>query len=122
MNPLLDMPFYPGREEPPGGPLARYLPPVPSGMLSAWLTDHVPSGSWVLDPFGGQPGMAIEAAQAGYRVLVAANNPIPRFILEVIAAAPGQSDFQAALAELASARKGNDRLEPHLQSLYLTEC
>ena len=120
-NPL-DLPFYPGREEPAGGPLARYLPPVPPGMVSTWLADHVPAGSWVLDPFGGLPAMAVEAAQAGYRVLVAANNPIPRFILEVTAAAPARSDFQAALAELAAARKGNERLEPHIQSLYQTEC
>jgi len=121
MNPL-DMPFYPGREETTGGPLARYLPPAPPGIVSAWLADHIPPGSWILDPFGGLPGMAVEAAQAGYRVLVAANNPIPRFILEVTAAAPARNDFQAALAELAAARKGNERLELHIQSLYQTEC
>jgi hypothetical protein len=35
---------------------------------------------------------------------------------------PSQANLRAALAELAAARKGNERLETHIQSLYLTNC
>ena len=71
---------------------------------------------------GASPALALEAARAGYRVLVASNNPILSFITETLAGAPKSADFQSALAELAMARRGDERLEHHLQSLYLTEC
>ena len=45
-------------------------------------------GSWVLDPFGFSPRLALEAARAGYRVLVTVNNPITRFLLEMSARPP----------------------------------
>jgi hypothetical protein len=103
-------------------PLARYLPPVKQGAVSAWLGQNVSMGAWVLDPFGSSPRVAMEAAHAGYRVLVAANNPISRFLLEMAANPPSISDFQAALAELGASRKEDERLENHIQSLYMTVC
>ena len=53
---------------------------------------------------------------------MAVNNPVTRFLLECSAKPFTQADLQAGLAELSSARKGDERLETHLQSLYLTEC
>ena len=106
----------------PPAPLGRYLPPLPPGMAAGWLAETVPPGSWVLDPLGASPALALEIARAGYRVLVASNNPILSFMTETLAAAPRAADFQAALAELAVAKRGNERLETHIQSLYLTEC
>ncbi len=103
-------------------PLARFLPPLPEGMTAALLQRDVPAGSWVIDPLGSTPLLALEAARAGYRVLVTSNNPILSFMLEVLARAPARTDFLAALSELAGARRGEERLERHLQSLYLTEC
>ena len=103
-------------------PLARYLPPVTQGAVSAWLGQHVPAGAWVLDPFGASPIVAVEAARAGYRVLVAANNPISRFLLEMAANPPSVADLQAGLAELGASRKEDERLEQHIQSLYQTVC
>lgn len=91
-------------------------------MISAWLPAHAPPGSWVLDPFGFSPRLALEAARAGYRVIVTVNNPITRFLLEMSARPPSQTDFKAALADLAASKKGDDRLGLHLQSLYLTPC
>jgi len=79
-------------------------------------------GAWVLDPFGASPRLAVEMARAGYRVLVAVNNPVTRFLLDLAAAPPPRSELQAALADLADSRKGEERLETHLQSLYLTDC
>ncbi len=114
--------FYPGVEPLPPAPLARFLPPLPPGIVATWLMEHVPPGSWLLDPLGASPALALEAAQAGYRVLVASNNPILRFILETLAAAPRTAELQSALAELAASRRGEERLEQNIQSLYLTPC
>ena len=115
-------PFIPGRSASRLIPLGRYLPPLPSGMVTSWLRQEVTPGNWILDPLGTAPNLSLEAASEGYRVLVTCNNPILCFILEVLAKAPSKNDFQAVLAELSKARRGQERLEVHLQSLYLTEC
>jgi hypothetical protein len=102
--------------------LARYLPPIPEGIAASYLNSNLGHGSWILDPFGAAPNMVVEAARAGYRVLVAANNPISRFLVEVAACPPTESELQSALAELSAARKGDERLEPYVRSLYATSC
>ncbi|MCB9136527.1 MAG: hypothetical protein H6636_13965 [Anaerolineales bacterium] len=123
-------PYLPGQPPVPG-PLARFLPPIPAGIGQTWLQKRYPPGAWILDPFGASPALALELARAGYRVLVAANNPIVRFLLEmhagVLTATPPRHDeLLAALEILASSRKGatqtSERLEPHLLSLYTTTC
>ena len=114
--------YIPGMKPVEPGPLARFTPPLEEGVISAWLPDHAPLGSWVLDPFGFSPRLTLEAARAGYRVLVTVNNPITRFLLEMSARPPSETDFKAALADLAASKKGDDRLGAHLQSLYLTPC
>ncbi len=103
-------------------PLGRFLPPLPQGILPAWLAENVSPHGLVLDPLGSTPALAIEAARAGYRVIVASNNPILSFMLETLASAPQPADFQSALAELALAKRGDERIERHLQNLYQTEC
>jgi hypothetical protein len=118
----LERPFLPGYLTAETLPLSRYLPPLPTGMVHAWLAQNIPAGEWVLDPFGAAPQAALEAARAGYRVLTASNNPVNSFLLELLASAPAKEDFQAALAEIATVRRGDERLESYLQSLYLTEC
>jgi|SRR5271157_513557 len=114
--------YLPGDEPANPGPLARYLPPIPAGVPAAFLKQHVEAGAWVLDPFGAAPQLGVEMARLGYRVLVAVNNPVMRFLTEAAANPPAKGDLQAALAELAAARKGEERLETHFQSLYLTHC
>ena len=104
------------------GPLSRFIPPLEEGVISAWLPLHASAGSWLLDPFGFSPRLVLEAARAGYRVLVTVNNPITRFLLEMFANPPSESDFKAAFAELETSKKGDERLVIHLQSLYLTPC
>ncbi|HET6822779.1 MAG TPA: hypothetical protein VFH34_09030 [Anaerolineales bacterium] len=115
-------PYIPGMRPVEPGPLARFTPPLEEGVISAWLPSHTPTGNWVLDPFGFSPRLALEAARAGYRVLVTVNNPITRFMLEMSADPPSETDFNAALADLAASKKGGERLGAHLQSLYLTPC
>ena len=91
-------------------------------MVSRWLPPHAGPGSWLLDPFGFSPRLILEAARAGYRVVVTVNNPITRFMLEMSAKPPSESNFKAALADLAVIKKGDERLQAHLQALYLTTC
>ena len=114
--------YLPGDEPINPGPLARFLPLAPDGIATAFLAQHSKPGEWVLDPFGASPRTVLEMARLGYRVCVAVNNPVTRFLIETAAHPPTQADLSAALAELAAARKGDERLETHLQSLYLTEC
>lgn len=115
-------PYLVGVPPPRPGPLGRFLPPLEEGCITDWLAKHVPLGEWVLEPFGASPLPAVEAARAGYRVLIAANNPVTRFLIESYAAPLPQAELKAALADLAASRKGEERLEMHIQSLYLTEC
>lgn len=71
--------YIPGIVAEDSFPLGRFLPPLPQGVVATWLRQNVPEGAWILDPFCSSPGLAVEAALAGYRVLAAANNPIERF-------------------------------------------
>jgi hypothetical protein len=119
---LFDSAYLPGDVPARDGPLARFLPPLEDGVVPAWLALHARRGSWLLDPFGSAPRLDVEAARAGYRVLVTANNPISRFLLDLTAQPPTESDLKAALADLAVTKKGGERLEDHLRSLYLTTC
>ena len=114
--------YIPGLSPADPGPLSRFIPPLEEGVISAWLPHHATAGSWLLDPFGFSPRLVLEAARAGYRVLVTVNNPITRFLLEMSANPPSEADFKAALADLAVVKKGDERLQGHLQSLYLTIC
>ncbi len=115
-------PYIPGLKPADPGPLSRFLPALEEGVVSAWLPHHAKPSTWLLDPFGFSPRLVLEPARAGYRVLVTANNPITRFLLEMSADPPAESDFKAALADLSAIKKGDERLGMHLQSLYLTSC
>lgn len=114
--------FLPGPLPPAARPLNRYLPALPGGAAAGWLAERLPPGSWVVDPFGASPRTAIEAARAGYRVLVAANNPIARFLLELHASPPSEAELRQALADLAVTTKAGQRLEAYLRGLYTSEC
>jgi hypothetical protein len=107
---------------PQPSPLERYLPPVPQGVATRWLAANVSPGGLVLDPFGVSPHWAAEAARAGYRVVVAANNPVARFLIEMHANPPSAAELTAALAELGASRRGDERLEQAILALYATEC
>jgi hypothetical protein len=123
-------PYITGLKPADSGPLARFLPPLEEGVVSAWLANqNLPlkttegrPDNWLLDPFGFSPRLVLEAARSGYRVLVTVNNPITRFLLETFANPPAESEFTAALADLSAFKKGDERLGTHLASLYLTTC
>ena len=115
-------PYIPGFKPADSGPLSRFLPLLEEGVISAWLSRQTLTGNWLLDPFGFSPRLVLEAARSGYRVLVTANNPVTRFLLETFANPPPESEFIAALADLGAVKKGEERLAGHLQSLYFTTC
>ncbi|HET9587880.1 MAG TPA: hypothetical protein VFO91_03730 [Anaerolineales bacterium] len=98
------------------------MPPLEEGVIADWLSLRVRAGSWLLDPFGFSPRLVLEAARAGYRVLVTVNNPVTRFLLEMASYPPSEADLKAALADLSVAKKGEEKLGEHLRSLYLTTC
>lgn len=114
--------FKPGRSSEAQALLARYLPAVPADPAILWLQDNTAPAGWVLDPFGASPYIPVEIARAGFRVLVTANNPIARFLIEFAANPPDEDELRTALAYLAATRKGEERLEPHIKDLYATEC
>lgn len=116
------MSYLPGGRAEASGALNRFLPPVPEGTARAYFAGFEPSSAWVLDPFASLPRLTVEMARAGQRVLVTAGNPVSRFLLDLAAHPPRLADLQAALSDLAAARKEGKRLETHLQSLYITRC
>lgn len=103
-------------------PLGRFLPPVDEGVITQVLKRYVPREGLVFDPFGASPMVALEAARAGYPVIVAANNPINRFVLHATLQSFSQGILQAALAQLASIPKNGSRMEMVLLELYRSEC
>ena len=114
--------FFPGLAPEKNTPLVRFLPPVYAGTTSGWLENRLPPGCWLIDPFGASPIPAVEAARQGYRVLIAVNNPITRFTLEMEAHPPLEHELRAVLADIGAAEKGAERIEPHLRALYRTTC
>ena len=121
------LPYEPAEPVVQGAPLralARFIPTAPLSAATAWLEQIEPkSGNhWLIDPFGASPMLPVAAARAGWRILVSANNPIQRFLLEKFASPPTQADLRLVLAELAASRKGSERLELHLRALYASKC
>lgn len=102
--------------------LERYLPPIPEEQVLDWIKLSLASGSIVLDPFGAAPGLAVASAQSGIRVLVAANNPISRLLIELAANPPTREQSRSALSTLAALRVRDERVELHIQDLYRTSC
>jgi hypothetical protein len=103
-------------------PLGRFLPPVDEGVITQVLKRYVPEGGLIFDPFGTSPMVALEAAQEGYPVIVAANNPINRFILQKTLQPIPQETLQSALAQMAAIPRDDSRMEMILLNLYRSEC
>jgi hypothetical protein len=116
------LPFPSGRPPTRPGPLARFLPPLETGAARRALELCEEPDTWVLDPFGASPRLAVELARAGKGILTACNNPVTRFVLEGAAHPIPADDLHTALARLATAPKDNTRLEQFLLDLYVTAC
>lgn len=116
------LPFPTGRPPRRAEPISRFLPPLEIGAAARALELCVSPGTWLLDPFGASPRLAVELARAGTGILVACNNPVTRFVLEGAAHPIPAADMHTALARLGTAAKDNTRLEQYLLDLYLTAC
>ncbi len=103
-------------------PLARFLPADPPGIVHCWLHRNASRTNLILDPFGASPLMALETAASGYTLLTACNNPVVAFELSMLASAPSRDELTTALVELASQKKGEERLEAAIKDLYQTTC
>lgn len=119
-------PWVPGGfsgEDSESYPLMRYFPPVPHGMVSAWVQKYADTGSFLLDPFGQNPYTSLELARSGYRVLVTANNPIAAFVLQVLAQAPSRQDFSDALSSLnQNPMRDGSTIEEYIRAFYRLDC
>jgi len=119
---MKNQPFIRGEQYSKAIPLEEFLPAYRSGVVSSWL-NHLPSRpDLVISPFGDSPLEALEAAAAGYRVVVPIHNPITRFLLNRLAHKISKAELNTALVRLASSYKGKERLKPFILSLYETEC
>jgi hypothetical protein len=103
-------------------PLERYLPECPVGVIAQYLGETTAEDSWILDPFGSNPLLGIEAARAARRVLVTCNNPVLIFSYPMLAHPPEKNQFLEVLSELASQLRGKERIETHIKGLYQTHC
>ena len=118
-------PFFLGNtlEAVPNLPLGRFLPPYFEGQVSEWVKRYAPPESWVLDPFGQDPYADLELAQAGYRVLVSANNPIAAFLLEALSLGATREEWSDALLSIANLpMQGQESFESWLTDLYSIPC
>lgn len=118
----MNVPYISGTSPPPELPLGRFLPPIPTGMFAKWCENNLKPGDWILDPFGFSPLIPIEIASAGFNILVTVNNPIHAFILQILSSAPSEEELIAALQELATATKGDSRMEPYIRNFYIIHC
>jgi len=102
--------------------ISRYLPLIPEGIATDWIELHALKGKFILDPFGAAPDLSTSAALLGLRIIVAANNPIARLLIEVTANPPTSGDLRNAISALSAVRVRDERLEPHISALYHTSC
>ncbi len=118
----MDIPLPVGYSLTDPRPLDRFMPPVDEGVITQVLKRYVPEGGLIFDPFGASPAVALEAAREGFRVVVAANNPINRFILLKSLQPFSQEALQAALAQIAAIPRDDSRMEMVILDLYRSEC
>ena len=91
-------------------------------MVKKWCQENLAAGDWLLDPFGFSPLCPLEAASAGFNILVTANNPIHAFVLRILASAPHQEELIAALQDLATAPRGDTHMESFIRGFYGLRC
>ena len=115
-------PFIRGEQNSQPIPLEEFLPAYRPGVVSSWLNQLSARPDLVISPFGDSPLEVLEAAAAGYRVVVPIHNPITRFLLNRLAQPISEEELNSALVRLSSSYKGKERLKPFILSLYETEC
>ena len=118
----MDIPLPVGYPDSHQGPLKRFMPPLEEGVIEQVLADDRLPAGLILDPFGASPRLVLEAAQSGRTVLVAANNPVTRFVLQHTLQPFELGELQAALSHLAAIPKDDTRMEHFILDLYRSTC
>ncbi|MEA1976298.1 MAG: hypothetical protein U9N80_00190 [Chloroflexota bacterium] len=118
----MDIPLPVGYPDSHQGPLKRFMPPLEEGVIGQVLADDRLPAGLILDPFGASPRLVLEAAQSGRAVLVAANNPVTRFVLQHTLQPFELGELQAALSHLAAIPKDDTRMEHFILDLYRSTC
>jgi hypothetical protein len=118
----IDLSFPPGKPLDRPGPIERFMPPLEGGSVTRVLQELGSTENLLVDPFGASPHLVRESALAGGAVLVAANNPVTRFVIHHTAMPISRADLQAALAKFSIAQKDGSRIEPFVLDLYRTLC
>ncbi len=113
--------FIPGYPPHPF-PLARHLPPLGEGIVTAFGEQFTAPGDTVIDPFGQTPRVALELARMGCRVVIANNNPILRIALRAALDPVPIKTLRSVLTRLADSRIANERAETYLRRVYRSTC
>ena len=106
---MTNQPFIRGEGNSQPIPLEEFLPAYRSGVVSYWLNHLRSRPDLVISPFGDSPLEVLEAAAAGYRIVVPIHNPITRFLLNRLAQLISKEDLNSALVQLSSSYKGKER-------------
>ena len=114
--------IYPYHKEIEGLILDRFLPPCFEHGVNELLKLNLQAGDMIFDAFGSHPLFPLLAAAKGYTVLVSSHNPIINTIMRTYALTPSRADFNKALADFSTLKRGDESLEQHLRSLYDTRC
>lgn len=118
----LFLPYRPSCDGVYSPPLARFISPLPKGIVSDWLLENTDASDLVIDPLGANPFLALEAANYGRRVLFSRNNPVLWLLLEVLASAPSENEIKSSLSGLMLSRQSGITLEEQLKSIYASRC
>ena len=98
--------------------LERYFPSPADNLLDAELTAFGAAGDTVLDPWAGTGWTARRALAHGMRAIAADPSPFAQLAGRAFLQAPDPSAIDAALGQLAAARRVDVPLAQHLDELY----
>ena len=102
--------------------LERYFPSPADNLLDAELTAFGAAGDTVLDPWAGTGWTARRALAHGMRAIAADPSPFAQLAGRAFLQAPDPSAIDAALGQLAAARRVDVPLAQHLDELYASHC
>ncbi|MEO8511237.1 MAG: hypothetical protein ABI534_08345 [Chloroflexota bacterium] len=102
--------------------LERYFPSPADNVLDAELTAFAAQGDTVLDPWAGTGWTARRALAAGMNAVAAEASPFAQLAAQALLGSIEPPLLDAALAQLASAKRVDVPLRQHVEELYVTRC
>lgn len=102
--------------------LERYFPSPADNVLDAELAAFAGPGDTVLDPWAGTGWTARRAVAAGMLAVAADASPFAQLAAQALLGGIDPPRLDAALAQLASAKRVDVPLRQHVEELYATRC